>query len=108
MSAIDALIHTNARTSIKMHFNMSRAENHAQIVPSDALIDNITGSSGNNMSNDGSNEDERDQAPSRSETLRTRSVVKHYSSSRDLHFNSLYSKIFTLQRRLREEKVKLL
>lgn len=105
LSAMDGLIHTNARMSIGMLINLPGEEDHSQIVTDDALIDHIISSNGNDISDEEEDDDKRDQAPSRSEALRAISIVKHYALSRDLLSNSLHSGLCTLQRRIREETV---
>lgn len=90
-----------------MLLNMRRKEDHLQIVTDDVLIDYIIGSKGNDISDDEDDEDERDQAPSRLEALRAVTIVKHCALGRSLLYISHHSKLFTLQRGIRKEKVNL-
>lgn len=104
--AMDNLIQIIERISIGMLLNMIGEKDRLQNVTNDAIIDYVACRNGNDLSNNDDDENEKNQAPSRPEALRAVSLVTHYALSRSSLFNLLYSKRFTLQRRIKEEKIK--
>lgn len=77
-----------------MFINMPGEDYHAQVLTDDMFIDGIIGNTGNDISDNEDNE--RYQAPRRSEMLRAISALKQFALIRDLLSSSFHTGLCTL------------